>query len=117
MKTTERHKALFFKTLAKTCNVQRSCRKSGISSPQAYKLRKEDESFRQRWDDALEEAMGILESKAYTRASKTSDVLLIFLLKAHNPDKYRDRHDIDLHGNLIVELVKFCEDDSDPNPQ
>jgi len=33
---------------------------------------------------------------------KYSDTLAIFLLKAHNPDKYRDRQDINLSGQVEI---------------
>jgi hypothetical protein len=50
-----------------------------------------------QWDEALEDACDILEAEAWKRARDKSDLLLIFLLKAHRPAKYREttRHEID----------------------
>ncbi len=42
---------------------------------------------------------------------KSSDVLTIFLLKAHNPEKYRDNSKVELSGSL--ELTKLTEDEID----
>ena len=42
---------------------------------------------------------------------KSSDVLTIFLLKAHNPEKYRDNSKVELSGSL--ELHKLSEAEID----
>lgn len=43
--------------------------------------------------------------------SKCSDVLTIFLLKAHNPEKYRDNSRVELAGS--VEVTKATDDEID----
>ena len=74
----------------------------------AYRARDSSATFRAAWDEALEEARELLEAEARRRASigvdepvfykgkvvghirKYSDNLLMFLLKAHWPEKFRD---------------------------
>jgi len=46
------------------------------------------------WDDAVDAAVDALAAEARTRAFDGSDVLLMFLLKAHRPQVYRDHYDL-----------------------
>ena len=104
----------FIKTLAECANVAEASRVAGISRRTAYAWRNKDspegEAFRQRWDEALETAVELLELELRRRAfkgneepvffqgqkvatvKKYSDVLGMFLLKAHRPDVYRDNY-------------------------
>lgn len=52
---------LFLDTLAETSNVSASARMAGCNPSRAYKLRREDASFRQRWNEALLEGYEHLE--------------------------------------------------------
>ncbi len=101
----------FLSYLADTCNVSRSCRLAGVDRSDMYKLRKSDENFAYAWDQAKELGIGALEDEMHRRAfegtlvtnqygtrRKYSDVLAIFLLKAHKPDKYCDRYRTELSG-------------------
>ena len=101
-------------TLAECANVAEASRVAGISRRTAYAWRNKDspegEAFRERWDEALETAIELLELELRKRAlkgrkepvffkgekvstiRKYSDVLGMFLLKAHRPDVYRDNY-------------------------
>lgn len=157
MKTfTEGLKTTFLDELRDTANVTLAARAAGISSGTAYKHRREDVLFAERWDEALAEAVDLLEHEAHRRAfkgveepvfyqgqpsymyetnpdgtvklvdeityddagkevriprpmilidpqtgrpklngvRKYSDSLAMFLLKAHRPDKYRERSEV-----------------------
>lgn len=67
-----------------------ACYEAGVSTAGAYKLRKNNPKFAQDWEDAQEIGLNSLEDVANERARGDSDVLLMFLLKAHRPEKYRD---------------------------
>lgn len=110
--TLEKWQVDFLKALEKTGNVSAACRKAKIDRKWAYVKRDQDSFFRELWDEALEIAVEALEEEARRRAKegvpeyqyfdngkkrklvsrKYSDTLLIFLLKAHRPEKYRDNH-------------------------
>jgi len=62
----------------------------------AYRWRDRSPTFRREWDIAIEEAVDTLEAAARARALAGDSVLLIFLLKAHRPDIYREtvRHEL-----------------------
>lgn len=98
----------FLKWLAKRGNVADACRKVDIARSWIYEVRNADPDFAAAWDEALTEGTELLEGEAFRRAKegvpepvyyqgervgfvrKYSDTLLIFLLKAHKPEKYRE---------------------------
>lgn len=73
-----------------------ACRDAEIERTTAYKARERDLVFAERWQDALEQACDLLEFHAKKRAIEHSDTLMIFLLKAHRPDKYREKVEVNL---------------------
>lgn len=110
----------FLEALGKTGNVRLSCGHAQISRNSAYATRARDQGFAEQWDDAIDEAVDILEQECRRRAiqgvererwvrvgsdedgrpkfkqvveREFSDNLLMFLLKAHRPDKFRDNFD------------------------
>ena len=106
----------FLVSLAETANVSRACGLSGIGRRTAYNLRSRDADFAAEWGEAIEEACDALELEARRRAvtgsdrpvyqggklvghtREYSDVLLIFLLKANRPEKYRDNRRVEVGG-------------------
>lgn len=94
-------------------NVSRACRETGINRADVYRWKEHDNEFMLGWNVAEVEATERLEEAAYERAvngvtqetplyyrgkvvdtvvkTEYSDTLLIFLLKARSPEKYRER--------------------------
>lgn len=122
---TEGLKDVFLETLRKTCNVTLASQAAGITSGTAYKHKQIDALFAERWDEALQEGIDLLEAEAHRRAfqgveediyyqgavcgtvRKYSDSLTQFLLKAHRPDKYRERSQVDqnVSGGMSLQVV------------
>lgn len=111
---TEEAKARYIAALRSTCNKTRAAMAAGISTSTVAKHRKEDALFDERCNEALDEGIDLLEDSAHVRAfegiietrygkdgqivsedRKYSDALTMFLLKAHRPDKYRERSQVD----------------------
>ena len=145
--TAPRRRA-FLRKLAETGNVSEAARASKVSRSHAYALKVTDAEFAAEWADALESATDVLEAEARHRAvdgveqphfhqgqvtgsvRKYSDSLLMFLLKAHRPEKYRDRS-ADAKGTPDEEIDREIEDaratlgdrlarlheDSEPGPE
>lgn len=102
-------RARFLKKLAETGNVSAAARAAGASRSRIYQLKAKSPSFAADWADALETATDALDAEARRRAmdgvetprfhqgqiagtvKKYSDSLLMFLLRAHRPDLYRER--------------------------
>lgn len=163
---TEGLKAVFLDELRDTANVTLAARAAGVTSGTAYKHKREDVLFAERWEEALAEAVDMLEHEAHRRAfkgteepvfhqgrptymyeteadgsvklveevtlddkgeevrvqkpvilidpatgrpklnsvRKYSDPLAMFLLKAHRPDKYRERSEVkqELSGGVAL---------------
>jgi hypothetical protein len=100
-------KALFIDALREMPVIALACEKASISRSFAYSQRAANESFKAEWEAALEVGLNMLEDAARHRAITISDTLMIFLLKAHNPDKYRDRSTLDLN----VDLTKLSDEE------
>ena len=112
----------FLATLSECANITDACAAVGIERHTAYKLRKRDKDFAERWQHALEVAAERLEKEAMRRAvtgfqrpvfgsmgagqgtgvvgeiTEYSDTLLCLLLKGHMPDRYRERQQIEHSG-------------------
>jgi hypothetical protein len=120
---TTSQRAQFLRTLAETANVTASAEATNMSRVTFYRLRAEDEEFATEWDEALEIATDALEAEARRRAMRGvsrplvsagkivkdddgnpiivhefSDTLMLAQLKAHRPDKYRERTAIEHTG-------------------
>ena len=85
-------------------NVRAAALAAGVDRHTVYRAREASPEFAQEWADALEDACDILEAVATERAKASSDTLLIFLLKAHRPDKYRDTTVNKLEGNVTIRV-------------
>jgi hypothetical protein len=114
----EKRKARFLARLEETGNVTLSAAAAKVSRNTLYRHRREDEAFRKRWAEAEELGDGALEDEARVRATQgwlrpifqggklvghepvKSDALLITMLKAARPEKYRERTQTELTGAL-----------------
>ena len=81
----------FVEYLATNGNISQSARLAGVSRRYVYDMLQKDEQFRGRVDEALDESVERLEQIARDRAEAGSDLMLIFLLKALRPHKYREK--------------------------
>jgi hypothetical protein len=101
-------RAKFIEVLRQTGNVTEAAASVGLGRSRAYQLRGTDEEFAKAWEEAEDVAVDRLEREAWRRgvegvdkpvyhAGKVvghvreySDTVLVVLLKAHRPEKYRD---------------------------
>lgn len=102
----------FLQLLEETANVSKACELTAYPRRTAYEHRMRDPEFAKAWEAALETGTDALEDEAIRRAyqgiSKAvyyggklvgyareySDTLLIFMLKARRPERFKDRHEI-----------------------
>lgn len=82
-----------------------SARGAGIGRTTVYEAMQHDDSIRERIEDAKETAIEHLEHEARRRAVAGSDLLLIFLLKALKPEKYRDTYRVRAETNQAADYV------------
>ena len=99
---------IFIKELARIPNVTAAAKKARITRGHAYYTREQDPAFAEAWDDALEQSVNNMEGEAYRRAvhgtlepvfymgrkvgsvRRYSDSLIMFLMRSHNPSKYKE---------------------------
>ena len=107
-KNKQRWQPIFLKSLTETCSVRTSVKLAGISRSTAYRAREADAKFAEDWDDAVDDAVDNLEAEARRRAlhgieepvfylgkqvgtiRRYSDSLIMFLLKAYRPERFRE---------------------------
>ena len=118
-----RLKRRFLESFARTGNITESCRAAGVQRRATiYDWQERDEAFAAAFREAELVATEVLEAEARRRAvdgviqdtpivhrgsvvapvteTKYSDSLLIFLLKARAPEKYRERYEVK-HGGTV----------------
>ena len=132
---------MFIEVLRETGNVTLAAQYAGQSRNQVHDVRQRSKRFAAQWDNALEEATDLLEAEAHRRActgidepvfykgkvvgstKKYSGPLLMFLLEAYRPQKFRDggevKHtgaiDVSVDGDLeerILEKLERLDDEA-----
>lgn len=98
-------KARFLEALRRGMSVTAAAQAIGVGRRTVYDWREADPDFASAWDEAVEDGTDLLEDEAWRRAFAGSDTLLIFLLKARRPHKYRDNHHVQHDGGVRVEVV------------
>ena len=123
LKLTKERQERFLKALGETGIVSAAVEIAGTSRTRVYELRKRDACFAAGWEEAEERAADALEAEAWRRAvvgvqeplvsggkvvrdddgqplaiRRYSDTLMIALLKARRPERFKDRavveHDV-----------------------
>lgn len=102
----EAKKAEFLRILRVVGFVSRATEIIGVDRTTPYLWKKDDPSFREAWIEAKSQAkkdrIEILEEAAFERAVSKSDYLAKFLLQSEDPDKYRERKEIEHKGSLLI---------------
>jgi hypothetical protein len=86
-----------------TANISAACKAVGISRDTFYRRRDSDKAFAEELIEAREDAIEALEFEARRRAMDRSDLLLMFLLKAHRPELYRDKFEVKHAGSIGID--------------
>ena len=88
----EELKKIFISVLRSTASVVDACKICQVPKSLAYVWRTEDPEFAYRWDQIFKnEMLPHLEAEAIRRAMNGSDLMLIFMMKALDRDKYDDK--------------------------
>lgn len=84
----------YISALSQTGNWSLSAQIASVDKKTARARYLTSPEFRAACDDAIDTGIDILEAEARRRAMAGSDVLLIFLMKANRPEKYRDQYHV-----------------------
>jgi hypothetical protein len=88
-------KKRFIAALTSHGTVYHAAQAAGISRQTAYRWQRDDPDFAEQWDEAIENAIDVVESVIYQKALSGDVIAAIFYLKAQRP-KFRDRLNIDI---------------------
>lgn len=104
-------------------NVSRACEAAGLARRTVYQWHEEGGEFAERWDEIVEAALDQLEDEARRRAHdgvekpvfyqgaecgvirEYSDQLMMFLLRAGRPERFRERYEVKNTGASKIEVV------------
>jgi hypothetical protein len=120
-RVTARRQQRFLAALAETGNITLAARAAAVPRSSIYEHRAADAAFAKAWEEAEQIAADRLEAEAWRRGvdgvpeplvsagrlvgdadgkpifvQRYSDTLLLALLRAHKPDKFRDRTSVEL---------------------
>ena len=125
-------KRRFLKAFRLVPNVSGAARAAGVTRGTPYRWAKEDEAFKAEWDEAEQQGIDRLEAEAFRRAHDGvedyvvsqgklvyivdeetgqkaplvkrvySDALMSLLLKAHRPERYKDRHEMAIDADGVT---------------
>lgn len=97
LRLTKVNQAAFLEAFAVTGVITYAARAAGVDRSTVYHWRDADDAFAKRFYDAIEDSTELLETTAFKRATQKempSDTLLIFLLKARRPERYREIREV-----------------------
>lgn len=109
-KATPKKRQQFCDVLAAGGSVTKAAATIHINRMTAYRWRERDKGFAKDWDDAIERGTDLLEDVAIERAMDKSDTMLIFMLKARRPEKFKERYEAAFTGNIAVTVVTGVPD-------
>ena len=123
-----RLKKAFLEDFAQTGIITESCENVGMKRrATVYDWQEQDDEFAAAFREAEIKATEVLETEARRRAingtekpvyqggqlvgyiTEKSDTLLIFMLKARAPEKYRERHDFKHSGKVDHTVTTIAE--------
>lgn len=125
---TPKKKEEFLNHFKTTGNITKSSRAVGIARSTAIRWREEDSGFAKDFDNAVEEALDLMEAECKRRAEEGcdkpvfyqgaecgaikeySDTLMMFFLKGNRPEKYKDRVETNITGTLTVRPEELTDE-------
>ena len=106
-------RAIFIRELMRSPVVGTAARLAGLTRRAVYLERERSDLFRRAWDECLEggaidQVEGVLIEKA-----KGGDIRAIdMVLKAHRPERYRERHEVAVVSDSVIEVNLVSMDKS-----
>jgi len=96
---------IFLATIRATANVRLAASAAGVDRSTPYRRAERDPAFAAAWAEASDDAIDTLEGEARRRALAGSDALLMFLLRAHRPQRFRESLDVRVDVRREAALV------------
>ena len=124
----------FLLTLSKPGHTSKACQTSGLTRRQVTTLREDDAAFGRAYDDAMNEAVDLLEAEAWRRAlrgttqpisragqpvvtRRYSDPLLMMLLRGCRPEKFRMQGKTSMPADPMIGIREIATDNDPPRAE
>ena len=120
-RTKSERQRLFLRAFREDGSIYHACRRAQVSRTLVYDWRR-NHKFEARFQQAKKENLERLKTAIYKRAMKGSDTLAMFILKAAEPETYRDKFEIkfnetELNSAIEQQLAKLAAGSEDGTPQ
>jgi len=110
----------FLAALRNSANLRVACDAAGHSRSYVQEHRAKYPAFARVWDEAIEDAIDILEAEAWQRARTQSDPMLTFLMKHKRPEVYNPAKHVEHSGPggsaISLTLIDSVLSDYDDTP-
>jgi hypothetical protein len=111
---TPQRRDAFLRLLREGCSVAQAARAIGLGRRTMFDWKRDDEDFREAWDDAVETITENIES-ALARAALGGDtVSMIVWLKAHRPETYNRKQVVAIGGDENAPPVMLAAAEQQP---
>lgn len=100
----------FIAALRDQGTIFHAAKTAGIARSAVYTRRDRDPEFAQAMREALDDATDILEAEARRRAKDGSDALLVILLKAYRPERFKDRVEYSGQTRITVAVEELTDE-------
>jgi hypothetical protein len=98
-------KALFLRELMRSPVVGTAARRAGLTRSAVYRERDRNDLFRLAWEEALVGAVDDVEQVLVEKAQGGDLKAIEMVLKAHRPERYRDRHEVAVVADSVIEVT------------
>ena len=105
-------KAMFLRELMRSPVVGTAARRAGLTRSAVYRERDRNDLFRVAWDQALVAAVDDVEQVLVEKAQGGDIKAIDMVLKAHRPERYRDRHEVAVVADSVIEVSLVAVDRS-----
>lgn len=105
-------RSLFVRELMRSPVVGTAARRAGLTRRMVYAERERNDEFRQAWDQAIAGAIDDVEEVLVEKAHGGDLKAIEMVLKAHRPERYRDRHEVAVVADSVIEVSLVAVDKS-----
>jgi AcrR family transcriptional regulator len=105
----QRARANFLELIGDGASITRAAREAGIGRATVYAWRDRDPAFAAAWDGAHEAGLDMLEDRARELAMAGNERLLMFLLEAGRPQKYRKNVKLEHSGTINLPVNELTD--------
>lgn len=97
-------RSVFVRELLNTPVIGTAARRAGLTRGAVYRERERDDVFRRAWDQALVGAIDDVEQVLVEKAHGGDLKAIEMVLKAHRPERYRERHEVAVVQDAVIEV-------------